>query len=135
MQFNSLVSKSFGDQNTGSTNAITDNEVRVRYAPSPTGDMHIGGLRTALFNYLFARMHNGKFILRVEDTDKKREVEGSIQDIIESLKWAGLDYSEGPGSEIEGQHGPYFQSQRINTYHKFADTLLEVSAFCLIIIF
>jgi glutamyl/glutaminyl-tRNA synthetase len=115
--FNSLVSKSFGDSGSGSTNVITDNEVRVRYAPSPTGDMHIGGLRTALFNYLFARMHGGKFLLRIEDTDKKREVEGSIQDIIESLKWAGLDYSEGPGSETEGKHGPYFQSERINTYH------------------
>lgn len=125
------MSKSFGDHNTGSTNAITDNEVRVRYAPSPTGDMHIGGLRTALFNYLFAQMHNGKFILRIEDTDKKREVDGSIQDIIESLKWAGLDYSEGPGSATEGHHGPYFQSERINTYHKFAETLLEVSTFCL----
>jgi len=88
--------------------------------------MHIGGLRTALFNYLFARMHNGKFILRIEDTDKKREVDGSIDDIIESLKWAGLETDEGPGSgNDEGKFGPYYQSQRIETYHKFANTLLE----------
>jgi glutamyl/glutaminyl-tRNA synthetase len=133
LKFNTLVSKSFGERGSGgSTNSITANQVRTRYAPSPTGDMHIGGLRTALFNYLFARQHNGKFLLRIEDTDKKREVDGSIPDIIESLKWAGLDYNEGPGLEVEGEHGPYFQSQRIETYHRFADTLLEVSTFVLI---
>ena len=72
--------------------------MRVRYAPSPTGMMHIGGLRTFLYNYLFARMHKGDMILRIEDTDKKREVAGSIPDIIDMLKWAGLDWDEGPGS-------------------------------------
>ena len=74
-------------------------EVRVRFAPSPTGELHIGGLRTAIYNYLFAKMNEGKFILRIEDTDKTREVEGSIQKIIDSLKWAGLEYDEGPQSE------------------------------------
>ena len=74
-------------------------EVRVRFAPSPTGDLHIGGLRTALYNYLFAKVNGGKFFLRVEDTDKAREVPGSIDKIINSLKWAGLNYDEGPGSE------------------------------------
>lgn len=76
-------------------------EVRVRFAPSPTGDLHIGGLRTAIYNYLFARMHDGKFILRIEDTDKTREVDGSINTIIESLNWAGLEYDEGPSSLAE----------------------------------
>ena len=76
-------------------------EVRVRFAPSPTGNLHIGGLRTALYNYLFAARHDGKFILRVEDTDKAREVEGSIDRIIDSLNWAGIEYHEGPGSISE----------------------------------
>ena len=75
--------------------------VRVRYAPSPTGMMHIGGLRTFLYNYLFARMHKGDMILRIEDTDKKREVPGSTEDIVNMLKWSGLDYDEGPGSAYE----------------------------------
>ena len=113
-------------------------EVRVRFAPSPTGDLHIGGLRTALYNYLFAVKNQGKFILRIEDTDKTREVEGSVQKIINSLKWAGLEYHEGCGSmhervmkEIEpdnvteGPHHPYKQSARLATYSKFCDTLLE----------
>lgn len=73
----------------------------MRFAPSPTGDLHIGGLRTAIYNYLFAKMNQGKFILRIEDTDKVREVEGSSQKIIESLKWAGLEYDEGPESVSE----------------------------------
>ena len=73
----------------------------MRFAPSPTGDLHIGGLRTAIYNYLFARMNEGKFILRIEDTDKSREVEGSIEKIIDCLKWAGLDYDEGPKSLSE----------------------------------
>ena len=76
-------------------------EVRVRFAPSPTGDLHIGGLRTAIYNYLFAKMNQGKFILRIEDTDKTREVEGSADKIIDSLRWAGLEYDEGPQSESE----------------------------------
>jgi glutamyl/glutaminyl-tRNA synthetase len=76
----------------------------VRFAPSPTGNLHIGGLRTALYNYLFAARHNGKFILRIEDTDKAREVEGSMEKIIEALQWAGLGYQEGPGSIAEREN-------------------------------
>mmetsp|Transcript_12991 Transcript_12991/g.21967 ORF Transcript_12991/g.21967 Transcript_12991/m.21967 type:complete len:87 (+) Transcript_12991:238-498(+) len=78
-----------------------DKEVRVRFAPSPTGELHIGGLRTALYNYLFAKSNNGKFILRIEDTDKSREVEGAIDHIIGCLKWAGLQPHEGHGSLSE----------------------------------
>jgi len=76
-------------------------QIRVRYAPSPTGLMHIGGLRTFLYNWLFAKMHKGKIILRIEDTDKNTEVEGSTEDIINMLKWSGLDWDEGPGSLYE----------------------------------
>lgn len=78
-----------------------ETEVRVRFAPSPTGDLHIGGLRTALYNYLFAKVHKGQFILRIEDTDKAREVPGSAEQIIDCLHWAGLHYDEGPGSLSE----------------------------------
>lgn len=78
-----------------------EREVRVRFAPSPTGDLHIGGLRTALYNYLFAKRNNGKLLLRIEDTDKTREVEGSIEQIIDCLKWAGISHDEGPGSAAE----------------------------------
>jgi len=84
--------------------------VRVRYAPSPTGMMHIGGLRTALYNYLFAKQHDGDFILRIEDTDRNREVEGSVDDIIKMMRWAGIEWKEGPGSGLpnDGPKGPYF---------------------------
>ena len=92
--------------------STTVRPVRVRYAPSPTGMMHIGGLRTALYNYLFAKQNNGAFLLRIEDTDKNREVEGSIEDIIKMMNWAGLTWDEGPGSiaslkGADGPHGPY----------------------------
>ena len=109
-------------------------EVRVRFAPSPTGDLHIGGLRTALYNYLFAKANNGKFILRIEDTDKNREVEGSSERLIESLKWAGLEFDEGAGVVIEdaskekyrqGPYSPYKQSERLDIYKKFVEYLLE----------
>ncbi|MCR2044339.1 glutamate--tRNA ligase [Anaerosalibacter massiliensis] len=89
-------------------------EVRVRFAPSPTGYLHVGGARTALFNYYFAKKNNGKFILRIEDTDKKRLKEDSISQILSSMKWLGMDWDEGP--EIGGEYGPYFQSERINLY-------------------
>ena len=125
------------DQGFG-TNDIRKNKVRVRYAPSPTGMMHIGGLRTFLYNYLFTKMHGGDMILRIEDTDKNREVEGSIEDIVAMLKWSGLTWDEGPGSIYEAQnkdlansikalgpYGPYYQSQRLPIYHKFAETLIE----------
>ena len=97
--------------------------VRVRYAPSPTGFLHIGGLRTALYNYLFARHHGGKFILRVEDTDRARFVEGAVEDFIQMLNWAGIEIDEGPG--IEGPYGPYYQSQRLAMYEQHAQKLLE----------
>lgn len=101
--------------------------MRVRFAPSPTGDLHIGGLRTALYNYLFAKVNDGKFILRIEDTDKNREVPGSAEKIMQCLKWAGLEYDEGPGSltEGDGPFAPYYQSQRLKVYKKFVDALIE----------
>jgi len=98
------------------------NNIRVRFAPSPTGWLHIGGLRTALFNYLFARHHGGTFILRIEDTDQARYVEGAEQDIINSLKWSGIEIDEGPDSS--GDFGPYRQSDRSEIYKKYADELL-----------
>jgi len=96
-------------------------KIVTRFAPSPTGFMHVGGVRTALFSYLFAKKNKGSFILRIEDTDKKREVEGSIEHIIESLKWLKLNWDEGP--DIGGPNGPYIQSQRLDTYKKFAQEL------------
>ncbi len=97
-------------------------QVRVRFAPSPTGLLHIGGLRTALYNYLYARKHNGVFILRIEDTDQNRFVEGAEDDIIRSLRWAGLDYDEGPGKE--GAFSPYRQSERSSLYRQYAEQLV-----------
>ena len=91
-----------------------ESEIRVRFAPSPTGKPHVGNLRTALFNWLFARRYGGKFILRVEDTDRDRYVEGAIEAILDSLRWLGLDWDEGP--EVGGQFGPYLQSQRLEIY-------------------
>ncbi|MCL4549926.1 MAG: glutamate--tRNA ligase [Bacteroidetes bacterium] len=100
------------------------NPVRVRFAPSPTGYLHVGGLRTALYNYLFARKNNGKFILRIEDTDRNRYVEGAVEKLISSLKWCGLEYDEGP--DIEGQYGPYMQSERLALYKQHAQQLVDV---------
>ncbi|RPI59349.1 MAG: glutamate--tRNA ligase, partial [Ignavibacteriales bacterium] len=96
---------------------------RVRFAPSPTGYLHVGGLRTALYNYLFAKRNNGTFVLRIEDTDRNRFVEGAVENLIKALKWAGLDFDEGP--ETGGDFGPYMQSQRLDTYKKYADELIE----------
>ena len=98
-------------------------ETRVRFAPSPTGPLHIGGVRTALYNYLFAKKNNGKFILRIEDTDQTRYVKGAENYIIESLKWSGLIIDEGPG--IGGEFGPYQQSERKHLYKQYADLLIE----------
>lgn len=98
-------------------------EVRVRFAPSPTGYLHIGGARTCLFNWLFARNHGGKLILRIEDTDQDRLKEGSIEQIIDSLQWLGLDWDEGPTKG--GSYGPYFQSERIDLYLKEAERLVH----------
>lgn len=97
--------------------------IRVRFAPSPTGPLHIGGLRTALFNYLFAKKHNGKFILRIEDTDQNRFVEGAENYIIQSLEWIGLTIDEGPTKG--GAFGPYRQSERKNIYKKYAEQLIK----------
>jgi len=98
-------------------------EVRTRFAPSPTGYLHIGGLRTALYAYLFAKKNNGKFILRIEDTDLERYVEGATELIYSSLKNAGLIYDEGP--DVGGKYGPYIQSQRKDDYLKYALQLIE----------
>ncbi|MEX0721638.1 MAG: glutamate--tRNA ligase [Balneolaceae bacterium] len=100
--------------------------VRVRFAPSPTGFLHIGGLRTALYNYLFARHNGGNFILRIEDTDQARHVDSAEQDITDSLAWAGLEIDEGPGKG--GDFGPYRQSERKDLYHKYAEQLVESGA-------
>ena len=97
-------------------------KVRVRFAPSPTGPLHIGGLRTALFNYLFAKKNNGDFILRIEDTDQNRFVEGAEQYIIDSLHWSGIPFDEGPGKE--GAFGPYRQSERKHLYKQYALDLI-----------
>lgn len=96
---------------------------RVRFAPSPTGYLHVGGLRTALYNYLFARHNNGKFILRIEDTDRSRFVEGAVDKLIKALRWAGLDYDEGP--DVGGDFGPYMQSQRLDIYKHYAEKLIS----------
>lgn len=98
-------------------------EIRVRFAPSPTGPLHIGGVRTALFNYLFAKQHKGSFILRIEDTDQTRFVEGAEEYIIESLKWLGLEPDEGVG--FGGEFGPYRQSNRKEIYTKYAQELIQ----------
>ncbi len=98
-------------------------EVRVRFAPSPTGYLHVGGLRTALYNFLFAKKNNGKFILRIEDTDRNRYVEGAVEKLIETLKWVGLNYDEGPDNP--GKVGPYTQSERLDLYKKYAEKLIE----------
>ena len=95
---------------------------RVRFAPSPTGMMHIGGVRTALFNWLYARHTGGQFLLRIEDTDQNRKVDGALENIAESLKWLGLDWDEGPG--VGGPYGPYVQSERLNLYQDAAKKLV-----------
>src|SRR5690606_28144980 len=98
-------------------------DVRVRFAPSPTGDPHVGNIRTALFNYLYARHTGGKFIIRIEDTDQVRLKEGSDQAIFDSLRWLGITWDEGP--DIGGPYGPYRQSERLDLYKKHALELVE----------
>ena len=97
--------------------------VRVRFAPSPTGPLHIGGVRTALFNYLFAKKHNGEFVLRIEDTDQNRYVDGAENYIVEALNWCGIPFDEGPGKNEK--FGPYRQSERKHLYRKYADELVS----------
>ncbi len=99
------------------------NSVRVRFAPSPTGPLHIGGVRTALYNYLFAKKHRGTFVLRIEDTDQNRYVEGAEQYIIDALNWCGIPFDEGPGKE--GEFGPYRQSERKHIYRDYAKKLVD----------
>lgn len=102
---------------------MTDKTPRVRFAPSPTGYMHVGNLRTALFNWLFARNQNGTFVIRFEDTDQQRLIEDAADYIMDSLEWLGLDWDEGP--RVDGHYGPYWQSQRLDKYREHAESLLE----------
>ncbi|OGS23292.1 MAG: glutamate--tRNA ligase [Elusimicrobia bacterium RIFOXYA2_FULL_39_19] len=111
---------------------MSDTKIRVRFAPSPTGYLHIGGARTALFNWLFAKKTGGTFILRIEDTDEARSTDESVNAIFESMQWLGLDWDEGPvpGASLQeikskGNYGPYFQMQRIDIYQKYAQQLLK----------
>ncbi len=97
--------------------------VRTRFAPSPTGSLHVGGARTALYCWLFARKHGGDFLLRIEDTDRARSTEEATRGILRDLRWLGLDWDEGP--EVGGEHGPYFQSERLPLYHAEVERLLE----------
>ena len=96
---------------------------RVRFAPSPTGYLHVGGLRTALYNYLFAKKNSGTFVLRIEDTDRNRYVEGAVENLINALKWAYLEFDEGP--QVGGNYGPYFQSERLDIYKKYSEELIK----------
>jgi glutamyl-tRNA synthetase len=96
--------------------------IRVRFAPSPTGYLHVGGARTALFNWLYARRHGGTFVLRIEDTDAERSSWEMVSGIVDGLRWLGLDWDEGP--DVGGAHGPYFQSQRLDKYRTFAAQLV-----------
>src|ERR687894_34464 len=98
--------------------------IRVRFAPSPTGYLHVGGARTALFNWLLARRHGGTFVLRIEDTDIERSSEEMVTGILDGLRWLGLDWDEGPA--VGGPHGPYFQSQRLEKYWPAAEPVLVV---------
>ena len=100
---------------------MSDPVVRTRFAPSPTGDLHVGGLRTALFQWAFARANGGRFILRIEDTDRERYVAGAVDVVREGLRWLGLDWDEGP--DVGGPHGPYVQSERLDRYRAVADEL------------
>jgi glutamyl-tRNA synthetase len=100
--------------------------VRTRFAPSPTGYLHIGGVRTALFNWLYARRHGGQFILRIDDTDQARNVAEALQPILEGFRWLGIDWDE--GAEVGGDHGPYYQSQKLERYQAAARDLVERGA-------
>src|SRR5437588_11163086 len=96
---------------------------RVRFAPSPTGYLHVGGARTALFNWLFARRHGGVFVLRIEDTDEERSSDAMVEGILDGLRWLGLDWDEGP--KVGGPYGPYFQSERLDRYRTVAEELVK----------
>src|SRR3970282_2248600 len=96
---------------------------RVRFAPSPTGYLHVGGARTALFNWLFARHTGGTFVLRIEDTDAERSSWDMVTGIVDGMRWLGLDWDEGP--DVGGPHAPYFQSQRLDKYRAMAERLVS----------
>src|SRR6056297_2211518 len=96
--------------------------VRTRFAPSPTGYLHIGGVRSALFNWILAKQSGGQFILRIDDTDQQRNVKEALQPILDGFRWLGMDWDEGP--EVGGPHGPYFQSERSDLYGQAAAQLL-----------
>src|SRR6188474_1182518 len=100
--------------------------VRTRFAPSPTGYLHIGGVRTALFNWLFAKGQGGQFILRIDDTDAQRNVDEALAPILHGLKWMGLDWDEGPA--VDGPHAPYYQSKRQARYQEAVEQLLAAGA-------
>ena len=100
-----------------------DKKVRVRFAPSPTGGLHIGGVRTVLYNYLFAKHHKGDFILRIEDTDQSRYVTGAEEYIFDTLKWCGLEPDE--STQHGGELGPYRQSERKELYRKYGEELVQ----------
>jgi glutamyl-tRNA synthetase len=100
--------------------------IRTRFAPSPTGFLHIGGVRTALFNYLFAKKHGGQFVLRIDDTDQQRNVEAALQPILDGFRWLSLPWDEGP--EVGGDFGPYFQSERLEKYQAAVEKLLANGA-------
>ncbi|XP_050367069.1 glutamate--tRNA ligase, chloroplastic/mitochondrial isoform X2 [Argentina anserina] len=108
---------------SASSSSSTQDQVRVRFAPSPTGNLHVGGARTALFNYLFARSNGGKFVMRIEDTDLERSTKESEEAVLQDLSWLGLDWDEGPG--VDGDYGPYRQSERNSMYKQYAEKLLE----------
>jgi glutamyl/glutaminyl-tRNA synthetase len=114
---------SIARQTTSQTIQPQQKNVRVRFAPSPTGSLHLGGLRTALFNYLFAKRNGGLFILRIEDTDKAREVPGASDEMLRILQWAGIAPDEGYG--IGGPCAPYVQSQRSEHYYEAAEQLIK----------
>ncbi len=102
--------------------------IRVRFAPSPTGYLHVGGARTALYNYLFAKNQGGTFVLRIEDTDQERSTDESLRMQLDDLKWLGLNWDEGVNFETlesEGEYGPYRQSERLHIYREYCDKLLE----------
>src|SRR5262249_41031219 len=97
--------------------------VRTRFAPSPTGFLHIGGVRTALFNWLFARRHSGQFILRIDDTDQERNVAEALAPILNGFRWLGIDWDE--GAEAGGPYGPYYQSQKLERYRQAVQALVD----------
>src|SRR5687768_10536554 len=101
-------------------------DVRVRYAPSPTGSPHVGNIRVAIYDWLFARRHGGQFILRIEDTDRKRTVQGAVEEQMEALRWLGLQWDEGP--EVGGPCGPYLQSERQDLYRAAVRRLVDAGA-------